>query len=65
MAVLICHIWQSRKEKIPVKIPSLGVKLFLFTTTVLILGPFLRIIFLLLFIFGWKSKKQIFEVIFK
>ena len=64
MAVLICHIWQANREKIPVKIPSLGVKLFLFTITVIFLGPLLRIIFLLGFVFCWGSKKHLFEVFY-
>ena len=64
MAVLICHVWQANREKIPVKIPSLGVKLFLFTITVIFLGPLLRIIFLLGFVFCWRSKKPLLEVLY-
>ena len=62
MAVLICHVWQANREKIPVKIPSLGVKLFYFTITVIFLGPLLRIFFLLGFLFCWRSKKPLLEV---
>ena len=64
MAVFICHIWQANEEKIPVKIPSFGVKQFLFTVTVIFLGPLLRIIFLLGFVFCWRSKKHLVEVLY-
>ena len=64
MAVFICHIWQANEEKIPVQIPSFGVKQFLFTIAVIFLGPLLRIIFLLGFVFYWRSKKHLLEVLY-
>ena len=62
MAVLIGHIWQAREEKIPVKIPSLGLEQLLFTITVIILGPLLRITFLLVFVVCWRTKNHFLEV---
>ena len=47
------------------KIPALGLKLLLLTIIAIILGPLLRIIFLLSFFFYWKTKNHFLEVISK